>query len=518
MAVLAGMALSTGCSVATRMLARSGQSETSAGTGSARGSAAAPAALPDDGVTEDTHRAFVGQIVFAPHEIPREQPDAARFVSEFYADELIYGRAYLPHSLANELVYVAGSDRPQRNTGRGYEVRLSVDGKRTTGLLERGAVRRDRAGNTTLQVWPRPAPTDGATSTTWKDLVDGLTPGAHEIRIELWARDGSFEARAPIAAGTLTLHKTSDTRVGVGRTFADLEAGMTDAALARTLHDLVTAYAKRERWRESIPGVTIESREWTKVFREHTRIVVARRISVWAHLAGPDGACGAQRIVLEQPVSVRGEHGELFVRGPGDRITLDCATVSAGPDRWAGRTRTQPRPSHTPRLAVRTPVEAAPPAAPPPPSTSPEQRATPVQDVVVTRPAASARGARRISLGVGAATNAADATGVASYANVGIHLRRFELGVGATWPLNALGYLRVAAIRGRFEVAPMVSVSALAESGMTTTVAISGGLSFAYALWNGPVTAGVRVDALVSYNPTPGELALPILGSTYVRF
>src|SRR5687768_16068318 len=67
---------------------------------------------PDDGLTNPTHEKYVGQIVFASQQIDMKAPDESSFVSEFYADELIYGRAYLPHSLENEPVFVEGHAKP----------------------------------------------------------------------------------------------------------------------------------------------------------------------------------------------------------------------------------------------------------------------------------------------------------------------------------------------------------------------------------------------------------------------
>jgi hypothetical protein len=124
----------------------------------------------------------------------------------------------------------------------------------------------------------------------------------------------------------------------------------------------------------------------------------------------------------------------------------------------------------------------------------------------------------RFEIAIGVAANAIDATGVASYASLGVHLGRVQLGIGATWPFNALGYARFAVIAGRFELSPMVSAGVLAEPDRMTEVAVSGGLSVAYALKTGPLSAGLRIDALVSYNLEPAAIAIPVLGSTYLRF
>jgi hypothetical protein len=63
-----------------------------------------------------------------------------------------------------------------------------------------------------------------------------------------------------------------------------------------------------------------------------------------------------------------------------------------------------------------------------------------------------------------------------------------------------------------------VTATMLAEMDESTTFAIAGGVSLAYLLTTGRVRAGLRLDALVSYNPEPSEIALPVLGSTFVRF
>lgn len=526
--------LLAGCSVVTSRLLAKGADKAASSGGSETGGKVLEK-VADEGITNEMHAKYVGQIVFASREIERDSPDESTFAAEFYGDETIYGRAYLPHSLQNEPVYSEVSNEPSRNIRSGFEYRLVVDGKPHAAILEHGEVRHDRRRHTTQQVWPRPAPSDDKTSATWVELVRELAPGKHEIRVELWPREGQFQGRAPLAKGTFTLHKTADTRIGYGRTVRDLQAGMTDEALVRQLTAVIQAHAKKEGWKETIPSVTIENREWGVVLARLTKAQVARRVAAAVHLVHGD-VCDAQRVVFEQKVRPsKGPVGDLYVVEVGARTPLDCAPIEIGPDRWAGRTRARPRPIQG--GAERSEVATAAPEAPAP--TEPKtQSPTPTQArpskgkttamataepanerlVVVgeTEPRAARPG--RFSIGLGMAANALDATGVATYGNLGIHLGRVELGVGATWPLNALGYLRVNVLSGRFELSPMITATALAEMDVDTTFALAGGVSFAYALTTGGVRAGLRLDALVSYNPEPGELAVPLLGSTYVRF
>jgi len=50
---------------------------------------------------------------------------------------------------------------------------------------------------------------------------------------------------------------------------------------------------------------------------------------------------------------------------------------------------------------------------------------------------------------------------------------------------------------------------------MATEIALGGGLSLAYRV-TGHI--GLRLDALVAYNVQNAGIAVPVLGSTFVRF
>lgn len=515
---LALLLLVSGCGVASKLLTRQSSQPVARGSASSPGSASgAFEKRTDEGMTTPTHAAYVGQIVFSSRPIDRDNPDEAALVSEFYGDEVIYGRAYLPHSFENEPIYSEGSDRPRRMASGEYVVKMFVDGQ-AHDLLERRDVRADRRHHTTVQVWPRPSPDKEKASDTWVDAINALTPGRHEVRLELWAREGGFVARAPLATGTLIVHKTADMRLGVGKTARELTAGMTDTNVASELLTAVRSFARAKQWKESIPDLTIHSPQWDLVIlNPRTQHVSARRLFAWVHLE--DGArCSAQYIQFEQKMHGTITRGPVYVKQLGPRQTLDCAPAALATDRWEGRTRLRPRATHepapaaAPRIAVTEPQQRERPA--PPRNAPPPLAVTARESPPGTEPSSPGR----VSLGVGMAANALDATGVASYGNIGLHLGRLEVGAGATWPLNAFGYARVHMRLGRLEVAPMLTATALAEMESATTFAIAGGLSVAYVLVDGRVRIGLRLDALASYNPSPGELALPVLGSTFARF
>lgn len=528
-----------GCTVARSLLHRPGPRDAASTAASATAAAGdAPPRLPDDGMTSELHRAFQGQIVFSTAEIPKDGADESALGAEFYADELIYGRAYLPHSVENEPVI---DDRGAlvRTETRGYIVKLFVDGREIQDRLESRAVSSERRASTTLQIWPHPAPSAEPTPRVWVQTINALAPGDHEIRLELWAHDRWRKSRAALARGTLTLHKTAGQSVGVGRTFADLDRGMTDDALSTEMLGSARYFAKKEGWKETMAEVAIRSKDWIEVRHPQLRHLIARRLQTWVRADWPDGRCTAQEMLFEQKIKRGKPDGPLYVGSSGDQVLLDCgaAQAVASTDPWKGRKRA--RPSHTAVATAEASKGAAPaaratPEPPTPPSPTPSGPATSPSPVMAaattddmgaesagiaastaTRPA---HAPGRFSLGVGVAANTLALDGVASYANVSARLSRVELGVGATWPLNTLGFVRVALLTGRFEIAPMISASLLAESEMTTSFALAGGLSTAYLLHTGGVSAGLRLEALVSYNPDTARLAVPVIGSTYVRF
>lgn len=485
--------------------------------------------LPDDGITNATHQKFVGQIVFATQPIADAAPDETKLVSEFYADEWIYGRAYLTTSIENVAVFEDRSTKPLRTETRGYRFQVYVDGAAVKSDLGPRSVPEDRRRSTTQQIWPHPAPTE-VTPRGWVELINGLSPGDHVVRLELWAQDKWRRGRDAIAAGELTLHKPAGVVIGTGKTFADFKRGMTDASLESALVARAKEYAKKQGWKETVTAIAIESPAWIDVPHK-LGYIMARRLQTQTLATWPDGTCTAQAMLFEQKVERGKVSGPIYVGNTGAQALLDCtANTAKVADRWEGRARKKPTPTGQ-RDAIAIAPTPAPVSTPAPapsvttsstPSTAPAPRvasAPPSTDIEVTAQghATDARPGR-FAIGVGMAVNAIEVTGVASYANLGLHLGRVQIGVGATWPFNALGYARFAIVGGAFELAPMISASVMAEDMAPTEVAISGGLSLAYALRTGPVFTGVRIDALVSYNPEPAKFALPILGSTYVRF
>lgn len=495
-----------------------------AGGGSTSGAAPAPALAktPDEGMTSPTHARFVGQIVFANAQIDKANPDEAALVTELYADEPLYGRVFMPHSIRNHPVYASGSDAPHDNTSGGFFYKLYVDGAIANYQVETGEAR-DRPTATTRQVWPHPLASDEPTHEGWTQLVAALTPGAHTLRFELWTRQGSFESREPLATGTITLHKAAGTSLAIGTTFADLHAGMTDPALADNLLALARAFIKRASTPDTATAAKIKSAAWNPIRERGSRRVVAREIEAWVRSEWPDGHCTAQAMWFVQPMSLTKPSGPVAFRSVGDAQPIDCvASTTAVADHGAGRTRPHPTPTAAkvapaPVAKVAPPVhDAAPVTVATAPSSSTSSSTALDAHVTPAHPRAARGGP--LSLGVGVAANALDATGVASYANIGLHLGRVEVGAGATWPLDVLGYARFAVLAGRFELAPMISASMLAESKMDRQVAVAAGLSMAYQLTAAPMAIGLRLDALVSYNPDPSTLALPVIGSTYVRF
>ncbi|NVB81877.1 MAG: hypothetical protein HOV81_26080 [Kofleriaceae bacterium] len=509
-----------------------------------KSAAPALAPLPDEGMTNATHERFVGQIVFSSEPISKTSPDEMRFAAEFFADEPLYARAYLPHSVENEPVFVEGDSQPLRNRHLGYFYKLKVDGKEVPYLVETGNLPPDSHATTTRSLPLHP--TDEPTARGWVELVNKLAPGRHVLRFELWSRDGSYVARNALAAGEVVLHK--DGGIATGRTFDAIATGLDDAQLAAQLLEIARAYAKREAWKDTQTDLKVTSREWKMIYGR-MRVLAGRELVASVRSEWPDGHCTAQTLVFSQRLKITREpDGPIGVKGVGDQELIDCAatTAAVAGDRWAGKTRARP----TPTSKAETKVVEAKPAETQPVATTAVETKTETKPVataaVETKPVAtstpvvatrdplptavasaapvalerrSAERAGRFSLGLGAGMNGLDPSGVATYANVGVHLGRFQIGAGATWPLDALGYVRFAMIDGRFELSPMIAVSVLAEQNMDTRVAFAGGVSMAFALVTGVVSAGLRLDVLASFDgDDPTQLAVPVLGSTFVRF
>ncbi|MDX1902919.1 MAG: hypothetical protein SFU27_02075 [Thermonemataceae bacterium] len=58
--------------------------------------------VPDNGITNDLHKRYIGKIVFANNEIPKTETSDAAFKKNFSLSEDIYARVYLPQCVTNE--------------------------------------------------------------------------------------------------------------------------------------------------------------------------------------------------------------------------------------------------------------------------------------------------------------------------------------------------------------------------------------------------------------------------------
>jgi len=163
----------------------------------------AQAAPPDQGMTSAVHKARVGTIVFAPSAVSMKAPATGRFKTRFDWPQMIYGRAFLPHSLAVEY------DKQGWKLGRKayYAFDVLVNGK--------GVISRTTPLNpswSTLQVGLRVADKDAKyfpSRTALQRSALYLKPGANVVETSLYAINGNKRRSKVLAKGRITVNFTA---------------------------------------------------------------------------------------------------------------------------------------------------------------------------------------------------------------------------------------------------------------------------------------------------------------------
>lgn len=156
------------------------------------------AGAPDQGMTSPVHAKSVGKIVFATAEISMKSPDPAGFKQAFAWPEPVYGRVYLPHSLATEYAK-QGWEASAKPT---YTMEIKVGGE-VVWVHSKGL----KAEWSTFQLGLVLAPKD---TYGWPNrfaiprALATMKPGANAVSIAVFASKGKERSTA-LASGGFTL-------------------------------------------------------------------------------------------------------------------------------------------------------------------------------------------------------------------------------------------------------------------------------------------------------------------------
>jgi len=266
----------------------------------------------DQGFTGERHRANVGKIIWAKQRITKDAQDQIPLATEFEAGDPIYGRVYLPKSLARLGAEEKGGtcENPSSN----YRVKVVIDGESKGAINEQWF---ESSEWTTVQVTLSLIPGDEGdrqnlgVPAKWMDMVKALPDGDHSVMIEFWG--GPTKCEAKFAEGGFTLKKAGAVKAAVGSL---PEAQMTDATLEQEMIQAV----KGQGWtNEYAVKVVIIEPEW-RIIRDVFNNIVRREINTHVVLKkNADGSCRANDISFTQQYLGNDTYGKTEFYGLGLR-------------------------------------------------------------------------------------------------------------------------------------------------------------------------------------------------------
>ncbi|MFN0253335.1 MAG: hypothetical protein ACKV2T_41075 [Kofleriaceae bacterium] len=273
----------------------------------------------DDGMTSDTHRKHVGEIVFSTTPIVIGKETASKFATSFKGSQPIYWRAYLPRSAANQARMQGKECEPKgMNVLRAYAA--TVDGVAMEHLLSVVDLSaNDFARSTT---WSEPAALNASTPTevsslnvnfVW-GLAKSLSAGKHAIVLtaKLKCTGNTKFVSAPMAVGSFTLDITEADITAMTKPLGTLpRAKRTDASLSAAGTKLMNAIWKRaSSSRRAIKTIIVDP-DWTIEHHEITGRVISRSIETVVAYKDKDG-CHFYGVRLRQDATSKGKFGETY--------------------------------------------------------------------------------------------------------------------------------------------------------------------------------------------------------------
>ena len=238
------------------------------------------------GVTSALHEEHVGEILFTTTPIPEGGPAASQFVDSAELGPDLYVQAYMPDSLYNATVKDAELE-PSVTMAAHLTVR--IDGSECEALFGRGNEFMDwRLHSTTLS--SALVARDGgdlpeAFGRCVAKLQSSLTPGAHELELEIRARStkprpGETE---PLATGHLTLTVKGTTLDPTHRSLCQMpQATHSDASVEQ---------AFEKRLGAGVREVRLLSRDWIVNHHDLTGAILSRYYLAAVAVTDDDGTC-----------------------------------------------------------------------------------------------------------------------------------------------------------------------------------------------------------------------------------
>lgn len=287
--------------------------------------------VKDEGFTSKFHEQNAGKILFSDKEIKRENTDPAYFKSTFdNSSPGIFGRVYLPTSVANYAVYknADSANKPTNNPYSYYIMSLYADGK--------FLVKTDRNHSGTKSLDPNI--TTFYSNIIWNiekrdkkqwfaviDSLNRLSPGVHKMRLELIGDADAYskvQTVEPIAIGEFDLKILPGKKFKYGIKWADIKPGMTNEVIVTKALSIMNAKAKEEKWPYTFKKAKITDTEWT-IQKNYLGVPEYKRIDIEFYVVLQNGSCNHVNVTFHQDY-INGAYGPLKYSSQGSYTELDC--------------------------------------------------------------------------------------------------------------------------------------------------------------------------------------------------
>lgn len=278
---------------------------------------------PDDGIQGDFHKSNIGKIVFSKK--PTDKDLNTQGVSTtFNVGDYIYGRIYLQTCVANYKVYKNLNPIAKKNEAGGVSLRVYFDNKKdyiTIGLKDFSGAQT----TITQKGFSLNAEGDQAqyNDEDFINALNALSVGQHTCRLELWGYYApqtpmgyeEYSTKTSIASGEFIIDKKKGSSVKLGRTFASVEAKMTDTDLESRALKALQEYGKKLGWSETFTAIKITEEDWSIEYNQYTGAIVDRRIICTALAKQLDGSCSIQSFAFIQDYNGNGYQKMVKIEG-----------------------------------------------------------------------------------------------------------------------------------------------------------------------------------------------------------
>lgn len=283
--------------------------------------------ITEQGITNETHRNYVGKIVFNTERISFQAPDESKFKTEFNATDRIYGRFYAEHS--------AGYYRKEKYNSGAYMLRgyysLTIDGEKIDAKFKVFPIQDQVSQRTTQQLYINQNPTerDYEDNSVWFNIVNNMSPGTHRVEVDymlILDQDEDDNEHYKVASGAFSIVKKEGDKLLLGKRMADFPEGMEDADIEAGALEAINRVARKNGWKEIFYSTKIKSDSWYIIRHKNSGVIMGRSISAYCFAKWPDGHCTVQVFFFRQQYDGSKYMDKLLYNGleSGSQKKIDC--------------------------------------------------------------------------------------------------------------------------------------------------------------------------------------------------